>query len=165
VISGWKNEGCFDEIGRQLGYRFRLVEGVFANEVAAGQSISVSLRLRNEGWAAPFNPRPVELWLRHITSGALYSNTLSLDPRFWLADPPVTYTVTSTFTTPASMPAGDYELLLKLPDPDLTGRPEYAIRLANAGLWEDQTGFNRLLHTLTVVQPVYLPVVLRQWLW
>jgi hypothetical protein len=44
------------------------------------------------------------------------------------------------------MAAGSYDLLLHLPDAAarLKGRPEYAIRLANAGAWEPTTGMNSL---------------------
>lgn len=163
VITGWQNGGCFDEIQRRLGYRFTLLDGVYADEARAGASFTGSLRLRNEGWAAPFNPRPVELWLRHITTGASYSQTLPLDPRFWLAGAALTYTLKYTFTTPVDMPAGEYELLLKLPDPapSLAARPEYAIRLANEQIWEEDTGLNRLLHTLTISPKTYVPLILK----
>lgn len=163
VIAGWQSGGCFDEVQRWLGYRLTLVDGVYANAVRAGAGFSVSLRLRNEGWAAPFNPRPLELWLRHTSTGVTYSQTLPVDPRFWLADAGTTYPVNYTFVTPADMPTGDYELLLKLPDPapSLAGRAEYAIRLANELVWEEATGFNRLLHTLTVSWFGYLPVIMR----
>ena len=47
---------------------------------------------------------------------------------------------------PKDMPDGDYELLLPLPDAyaSLRSRPEYAIRLATAGVWETATGMNKL---------------------
>ena len=51
---------------------------------------------------------------------------------------------------PANVPAGSYTLLLNLPDPLLSTRPEYSIRLANQGTWDAATGMNSLLHTLTV---------------
>lgn len=38
---------------------------------------------------------------------------------------------------------------------------EYALRLANELIWEEDTGFNRLLHTLTVSWLGYLPVIVR----
>ncbi|MEX2657509.1 MAG: hypothetical protein WD272_08355, partial [Balneolales bacterium] len=45
-----------------------------------------------------------------------------------------------------------YEVLLNLPDPTetLRDRPDYAIRIANAGTWEPETGFNRLNHRLII---------------
>ena len=49
---------------------------------------------------------------------------------------------------PAEMLPGEYEASLNLPDPNplLADRPDYSIRLANDHVWEDETGFNRLLH-------------------
>ena len=48
------------------------------------------------------------------------------------------------------MPAGQYQLLLELPDPLLANRPEYSIRLANEGTWDAVTGLNNLNATITV---------------
>lgn len=53
-------------------------------------------------------------------------------------------------TLPSSLPTGTYALLLDLPDPQLSSRPEYSIRLANENVWEAATGLNSLLHTVTV---------------
>jgi hypothetical protein len=179
VITSWEDDGCLDEVKRRLGYRFTLVEGTYANEVKPGDGFPIDIELRNDGWAAPFNPRLVELLLRHETSGVIYKAALPDDPRFWLADDNAVYSLNHTICIPAGMPLGDYELLLNLPDPEplLYWRREYAIRLANALVWEDNTGYNKLLHTITVtgtatsptcngvllkpVFSVYLPVVLR----
>jgi hypothetical protein len=52
------------------------------------------------------------------------------------------------------MPAGEYTVLLGLPDPEprLQQKTEYAIRLANKGLWDQQTGLHDLKQTMTVGQ-------------
>ena len=49
-------------------------------------------------------------------------------------------------------PEGTYALSLALPDPEPTlhDRPEYAIRLANAGLWDAATGSHSLKQSITV---------------
>lgn len=111
------------------------------------------IRLRNDGWAAPFNPRPVELVLRHTTTGQTYPFDLPVDPRYWLADGDATHVINHDVLTPSDLPSGGYEMLLNLPDPAplLYGISAYSIRFANAGVWEDITGFNNLLHTVTVV--------------
>jgi hypothetical protein len=53
---------------------------------------------------------------------------------------------------PQDLAAGEYEVLLNLPDPagTLRNRPEFSIRVANAGTWEGSTGFNRLNHRVVV---------------
>ena len=54
--------------------------------------------------------------------------------------------------TPAALPAGTYALSLALPDPEpaLHDRPEYAIRLANSGLWDATSGANSLKQSVVV---------------
>ncbi len=154
VIAGWDSGGCLDTIKRRLGYRFALVEGTYGDDVRPGSAFTTEIKLRNDGWAAPFNPRRVELWLRPETGGVNYRATLPDDPRFWLADASQTYSLAYTLCTRIDMPPGDYELLLRMPDPEpaLHERPEYSIRLANDGVWETSTGFNNLLHTVTVTE-------------
>jgi len=155
VLSSWATSvpphDCLPEVKSRLGYRFALVKGSYANEVKPGDGFAIDVRLRNEGWAAPFNPRPVELVLWHKPND-VYKVALPDAPRSWLADDTETYSLAHTICTPADMPLGDYELLLYLPDrePSLYLRPEYAIRLANEAVWDDGTGYNYLLHTIRV---------------
>jgi hypothetical protein len=148
VLAGWNTGGCLPEITRSLGYRFALDRGTYPATAAPGGAFPVSLTIRNNGWAAPANPRGAELVLRNTTTSAVHRLSLSTDPRRWPAG--ATTTVTQTLTLPATLPRGRYELLLNLPDPQLAGRAEYAIRLANQGTWEAGTGLNKLLHTITV---------------
>ena len=153
VPATWGEPGL-EEVQRRLGYRFALVAGAYADEVKPGEAFAINIEVRNDGWAAPFNARPVELVLRHAQSGIIYKARLPDDPRFWLASDTETYTLDHTICTPGDMPLGDYELLLNLPDAESSLRqyaqPAYSIRLANEGVWEENTGYNDLLHTLAV---------------
>jgi hypothetical protein len=148
VLGSWSTGGCLAEITRSLGYRFALQSGTYPSSASRGGGLPVGITLRNEGYAAPFNPRGLELVLRNTSTGALHRFPLSADPRKWAAG--ATSTITQTVALPASLPAGSYALLLGLPDPLLPARPEYSIRLANEGTWEPATGLNSLLHTVTV---------------
>lgn len=150
VLSSWATGGCRPEIDRRLGYRFALVSGTFPETATRGAAMPIELTLKNEGWAAPFNPRSVELVLRNTSSGATYRLPLSADPRRWM--PGTSVTISQAVTVPATLPAGSYALLLNLPDPasSLSTRPEYAIQLANQNVWEASTGFNDLHRTVTV---------------
>src|SRR6218665_571927 len=150
VLSSWTSGGCRPEIDRRLGYRVSLVSGTFPATASRGAVMPLSIELKNEGWAAPFNPRSVELVLRNTSSGAIYRFPLSADPRRWA--PGTTVTINQGITLPTSLPAGSYALLLNLPDPasSLNTRPEYAIQLANSNVWEAVTGFNALLRTVAV---------------
>jgi hypothetical protein len=150
VLQAMKAQGCFEEIERKLGYRFTVDSGTYRREAHAGESIPIHLVLRNHGWAAPYNARDVELVLRDKATHTLYRAKLDTDPRLWLPGRKVD--VRQNIHLPASLPEGTYELLLNLPDPapSLRHRSAYSIRLANDGTWEEETGFNRLGHSIRV---------------
>jgi hypothetical protein len=143
VLDSWKEGGCEPVIRRRLGYRLALRQGVYERRASPGGQLKILVMLENTGFAAPYNPRPVELVLRN-ESGKTLRIRLDAAPRAWL--PGRTIVLRETVTVPADIPAGDYSLLLHMPDPEptLRQRPEYAIRFANAGVWEAGTGFNRL---------------------
>ena len=88
--------------------------------------------------------------MRHEGSGKIYAAAVPDDVRRWQAGQ--TQSLTWTIGVHPQMPAGKYALLLHLPDGDagLASRLEYAIRLANKDVWEATTGYNSLLHTVTV---------------
>lgn len=150
VLSRWVTGGCWDEVRARLGYRFELIEGEFGDHVKPGNTLSVSLRLTNTGFAAPFNGRRVELLLRERSGGARYGVALPEDPRRWM--PGDTTAIDAQVGLPSDIPHGEYDLLLVLPPPErsLRERPEYAIRFANQDLWEEETG----THDLQVVVAV-----------
>jgi hypothetical protein len=125
-----------------------LETGTYPATASSGGSLPVSLTVHNDGYATPFNPRTLELVLRNTSTGTNYKLAMSSDPRRWTAG--ASTTVSQTLTLPASLPAGSYSLLLNLPDPLLSTRPEYSIRLANQGTWDAASGMNSLLHTITV---------------
>jgi len=135
---------------RKLGYRLSLESGAYSASANPGGPIEATFVVRNDGYAAPFNPRGLVLVLRHSSLGTTYVANLPDDPRRFA--PGATTTVSRRFCLPTAMAEGSYALLLGLPDPvpALADRPEYAIRLANQNLWEAGTGYNSLNHTLTV---------------
>jgi len=150
VLDRWIAGGCMAEVDRRLGYRFALESVTAATAVTRGTNLPFSMNVRNDGWSAAFNPRPVRLVLRNTTTGAVRELPLT-SARNWFAG--ATYTSHHhALTIPATMQPGKYALLLSLPDPapSLANRPEYAVRLANTGLWEPSTGLNRLLRTVEV---------------
>ncbi|MEV4474340.1 DUF4832 domain-containing protein [Nonomuraea sp. NPDC049504] len=148
VLESWSTGGCRAAVSRSLGYRLSLVSGTYPGTATRGGRLPVRITVRNDGYAAPVNPRGLELVLRDTATSAVTRIPLSADPRKWQAGG--TTTVAQTVTLPTSLPAGSYALLLGLPDPLQPSRAEYAIRLANDGTWEATTGLNRLLHTVTV---------------
>lgn len=158
VNNDWKTGGCIESIKQRLGYRLVMQQGTYATQVKTGGTFDFSLSIENVGFAAPYNPRPVALVLRSTASGDTYKIPLTgkkADVRFWLSGQ--TTALTQPLTLPDDVPVGEYEMLLHLPDTSnnniIVDRPEYAIRLANEGVWEAATGYNKLNHTLIVTAP------------
>ena len=147
VLDSWT---CMDEVKRRLGYRFRMVNSRIPESIAPGRTLNVQVTIKNDGFASPYNKRRCDLILRNNLNGRQYRVPTGYDPRFWLPDSTVTLNVKAGI--PSGMPAGNYEVLLHLGDPvpALTGSPEYSIRFANEGVWEEKTGFNSLLSSVSV---------------
>jgi hypothetical protein len=153
----WQAQGCMAQVKRRMGYRFELVTLRHSAAVTAGQSGDLALTLRNSGWARAFNPRGVQLVLKHRTTGAVVRIALpSVDPRAWL--PASTSTATASFAVPDGTPAGAYDVLLALPDgaPSLAGDVRYSVRPANAAdtgksqQWDQKLGAFSAGTTLTI---------------
>ncbi len=150
VNNDWQTQGCMENIRRRLGYRFVLRSATLPKQIKAGQPLRLDLALENVGYAAPYNPRSLQLILRNTASGAVHSVTVVTDVRQLS---PGSHQLRHVLLLPAAVKAGQYELLLNLPDGyrSLAQNPSYSIRLANTGLWEAQSGYNNLSHTLTIV--------------
>ena len=106
--STWGDDGI-TTAKKQLGYRFSLVKGTFTDTPAA-RHVSVKLDIRNSGWAAPYNPRKVELIFQGATHS--YKVTLPVDPRRWA--PGTTTSLALQVRAPAV--PGHYRLLLNVSD-------------------------------------------------
>lgn len=154
VYQRWQKEGCLKDVQKRLGYRFRLLEGSIPTAAQNGSSLTVSLKMTNEGYARPYNPRKLELILRHKTSGKVTRLEVkpTQDLRLFLPAPAETKTLELSVILPSTLESGRYDLLLNLPDPmpALEGKAAYSIRLANMGVWDEATGFNALNATLEV---------------
>jgi hypothetical protein len=149
TISHWKSDGCYETMRQKLGYRFALVSGTYSKTASVGGSIAVKLTIRNDGYAAPFNPRPVEIVVRNTATKAIKRLAVTADPRRWPAG------ATSNVDTAVALgdlPVGEYDLFLALPDASakIHDRAEYAVRFANDGLWNAELGANDLQAHLTV---------------
>ena len=144
VINRWESSGCLNEIKRRLGYRLSLTDVYHSVTSVAGQKFNVRINLENTGFAAPANGRCVELVLMN-EDGRKFTYNLSqeVDPRYWFANGK--YTIETFLELPEDA-TGAYTLYLNLPDPKetLKSNPLYSIRLANAQIWDKNTGYNKL---------------------
>jgi hypothetical protein len=92
----------------------------------------------------------VEFILQREASGEVYSFPQEIDPRTW--KPGQKYAVEATLALPANMAPGAYRLGLYLPDvsPRLRADPHYAYRVANEGVWDEESGFNILAEGILI---------------
>ncbi|AHY47005.1 Hypothetical Protein RradSPS_1722 [Rubrobacter radiotolerans] len=145
VYDSWRERGLYDQIGSRLGYRLSLTRASVPRRIAAGNSLDLTFDIKNSGFSTFYNARKVQVVLRNASTGREFRLAVpKADPRRWWAGN--THRVTVGTRIPTSVPRGDYQLFLNLPDPAarLARRPEYSVRLANEGLWEARTGYNRL---------------------
>jgi len=141
VLSKWREGKCYDEISKRLGYRLALTHGYVSPDIVAGTEFRLVLKIRNEGFAAPQNPRSAEIVLVSSSGEKTVVALDNVDPRTWYER--MVSTIDVKLTAPK---AGEYTVYLNLPDPEprLYGNPLYSIRLANDGIWDDATGFNEI---------------------
>jgi hypothetical protein len=150
ILDVWVDQGCMPEVERRLGYRFVLTEGSYSEQARAGGALQFNLEIKNEGFGAPFNPRGLQVILRSPDDPKdIWEVNLPDDPRFWIGGE--TVNLSREIGLPKEM-KGYYEVLLNLPDPakPILHQPEFSIRLANDGIWEEETGFNRLNHFIRI---------------
>lgn len=143
VLSRWKDDGCYEEVERRLGYRLSLAEVRHSPEMVPGGDFRVVISLKNTGFAAPMNPRAVELVLVDSNGNKTVFGLDDVDPRYWFAGE--TVMIDKTLAVPDGV-SGACTLYLNLPDPEPTlhDRPRFSIRLANDGVWNETTGYNKI---------------------
>jgi len=150
VNDDWQTGGCMDAIKKNLGYRFVLRNAIFPkNAIKAGMQLSFTLNIDNVGYASPYNTRPVELIMRNKSTNKEFVFTIDTDVRKWYSG---NNNIKTKIITDNTMPAGNYDLFLFLPDAaeSLSQRSEYAIRFANENVWEQTTGYNNLHTSINV---------------
>lgn len=149
VTNMWRGDGTMDTILTRIGYRLALEKVIITPKPQVNRPFEMYCVLNNRGFAAPMNPRDVELIFVNAKNPAekhVFKQTV--DPRFWIPEETHKFTLACTLS---DMSAGQYKLYLNLPDPypSLHNDPRYSIRLANADMWEPATGYNYIT-TVTV---------------
>ncbi len=149
VLDLWDTQGCGAEIDRRLGHRFALAHAAHTEAVAPGGVLEVEVAVHNHGFASPFNERPVELLLRGGDTTRVV-RLANQDARRWMAG--ATTPLAVRVRIPADMEPGAYTLSLRLPDASesLAGDSRYAIRFANDGVWDAETGSNILSDVVVI---------------
>ncbi len=149
VLQEWRNNNCFDDFQKQLGYRILLKSSSLKNEVTVNSNFELNAVIDNAGFAPVYNVKNAFLVCRAVSDGTLYKKALSFDIRKVIPD--ADYNLKESVSL-SSIPPGQYELLLKIEDAydSLSDKSEYSIQLANTGTWEATEGLNNLSHILTI---------------
>ena len=139
VLNSWGAAGI-TETAQRLGYRF-VLESSTVTHRADGAAV-VSIAVRNDGWAAPYTPRPASLRLTGAPGVVDVAFDTQTDARGWL---PGT-TTTLTATVGPTLATGSFDLALALPSADAgtSGDPRFSIQTANVGTWDAAAGVNLL---------------------
>lgn len=142
TLNHWIQDGSFDILDRNMGYRFQLVNATFPDNAAAGQTLDVELNIANVGYASPYNERHAFIILKNDEHA--YALPMTADPRFWQSGK--TTTVNESLYIPYTVQPGTYSLYLHMPDAykSIADDPRFAIRFANLEVWDENTGYNSL---------------------
>ncbi len=137
----WRQGGCWDDVQRRLGYRFDLERVQLSGSLTRGSRLEIALDIENEGFARLYRSRAVELVFlqndREIASVPLDA----VDPSRWT--PGTTVSESDVVIVPEVLNAGQYQLGLRLADPDSPANYLQAIRFANDG-WDGANGLQLL---------------------
>jgi hypothetical protein len=149
VLATWVEGGCADEIRKRLGYRYWFQRAAHSETVAPGGELGLEVEIYNSGFASPYNLRPVEVVLTDGASRRIVQLE-GVDVRRWA--PGSVNTIAVKLRVPADVTPGTYTLALRLPDgtPSLAGDPRFAIRMANDGVWNSETGDNVVSRDLVI---------------
>lgn len=142
VLRSWKQGGCLAAIDARLGYRLVLLQADFNEQVRPGGLLRMEVRLKNIGFAAPVNPRPLFVVLQSEQEKHMVMLE-AVDVRHWQ---PGEHLLQAALRLPSTISAGNYRLALWLPDEaaSLRENPLYAIRFANLNTWDEANGYNVL---------------------
>ena len=142
VNNDWDSLGCMQSIKEKLGYRF-VLEKASTKWIKKRKNLRVKIDLRNDGYASPYNARPVELVLRNKSTKEITIFPFDTQIQKWFSGK---VHLEQGFSVGNQITSGDYELLLNLPDASNTLRenPAYSVRFANKDCWEVTTGYNNL---------------------
>ena len=143
VNNDWDSLGCMKSIKEKLGYRFVLEKTSVSKTIHPGKNFKLEADLRNDGYASPYNGRPVELIMKSETTGSIFSIALDTKIQKWFNGK---IHISEKLQLPANVPPGTYHLFLNLPDAyeSLAKNPAYSIRLANTDVWQSSSGYNDL---------------------
>ena len=143
-IDGWTKEGCMADVQKNIGYRIELSQFQISSQANASGSLKWALKLSNQGWARPINPRYIVV--RFTSSSGSSKDVVLENTNLRTLDSGASAQWEGTLTLP-NLSAGEYSVSLGAPDPDarLASNTRFSLRFANADSgnvqWNLKTGF------------------------
>ncbi|XP_064101838.1 uncharacterized protein LOC135212399 [Macrobrachium nipponense] len=152
VLQSWRTQGCYDTIDHSLGYRLIGEFSRIPQVMKRGTIATVGIKIINVGFSAPINYRSAQIIIINTSSGEEYQSPLQSDFDLRHCHPGVCF-LDVTLSVPSSASAGDYQVLLKLPDGEssLTNFPQYNIVVENLKIEADPQWRLNLLGSTTIV--------------
>jgi len=132
VIQRWKDEGCYDNIAKDLGYKLR-VDGL--NYSINKKILHIELYITNDGYSSPFEKYDVS-FLVHNAQHSYAFLQKDVDVRRW--ESKTQYSIVADINL-TKVIHGDYTLSLKIAENN------FAIRLVNKTMWNTKFKANELL--------------------
>lgn len=141
VIQRFKDEGCYQEIRENIGYR------LVANALYLDQSethLNIKLNITNEGYAAPYIKSSINFILQDMnaTENIYYYEESSVDLRTFYTQ--ATNTITSDIPLDQLVSGHEHCLYIRI------GEEHSYIKLSNKSLWDEITQSNILKCNLLV---------------
>ena len=130
VLQKWKDQGCYDTIREDLGYRFTAQSLHYSYDA---EGFDLRLNLNNEGFASPYRFGTLSFVLQNDSRH--YRFSVSADMRRWESGQ--TQEIEKHFDL-SNVEAGTYCLYLQI------NAPTAPIALANKDTWRADLGMNRL---------------------
>lgn len=144
TLDMWRSAGCFDEFRRNLGYRLALSNAIIPKQATG--NLKLTIKFNNNGYAPLYIKKKMSLVFKNKVNGELIEKDLAFDVRN--CKPGVTVLLEEMVDL-SGISSGDYSLYLKISDisQNLSNRIEYAVRLANSGVWVEENGGMNSLKT------------------
>lgn len=142
----------------RLGYRLVLKESKVSEEVDSDGVLRYEGKIQNVGFGLIVNKKNVSIILKDKASSNTFSALTDIDARDWLPDLDGRASNTSAWidlkqtinmSSFGNVPAGEYDIYLKINDPKETSINRRSIRFANNGdIWNSNIGANYIGSTI-----------------
>lgn len=141
-FTNWIDSGAYENIVRNLGYRFVLTSSEFD---VIGNNLSIKLNILNKGFANAFTEKNIYLITQNTSNNIKDTFLINTDIRFWDSTTQINRNIDVS-----TLNSGNYECYLSISDKLLPNRTEYNIQLSNNNIWIDSLGLNKLNQTFSI---------------